>query len=144
MPYTILDVHRAMVLAATWHENQMYGEMNYMYHIMGVHDKVVEVYGKKCYLERIVALLHDILEDTDYSEDQLYEDFGAEAGNAVVAMTKRPGEDYFEYIPRVKGNSVARRVKKCDSFKNLEQSFKEQRHKGIIKYTTVLQMLEAD
>lgn len=144
MTYTALDVLRAWETAKLWHKGQMYGDVDYMFHITAVHDKVVEVYGHQAYLERVVAMLHDIIEDTLYTEAQLYEDFGGEAFEAVYAMTKRPGEDYFDYIPRVKVNPIAVKVKKCDSFCNLTQSFKEQRHKGIIKYTTVLQLLEAD
>lgn len=144
MKYTAQDVLRAHQTAVQWHAGQMYGDEEYMYHITGVHDKVIEVYGHGAYLERVVAMLHDIIEDTAYTQLALYTDFGVEVGDAVMAMTKRTDEDYFDYIPRVKANKIAKRVKKCDSFKNLEQSFKEQRHKGIIKYTTVLQMLEAD
>jgi (p)ppGpp synthase/HD superfamily hydrolase len=144
MIYTALLVLKARIRAVQLHAGQRYGDKGYMYHVDAVADRVAEVYGTDAFLERIVAYLHDTVEDTPYTLEELAEEFGMEAANAVDAMTKRDGEDYFDYIPRVKGNSIAKRVKKCDSFENLKQSFAEQRHKGIIKYTTVLQMLEAD
>jgi len=136
--------YKAMVVAKHWHRLQMYGDQPYMYHVMQVHDLVVEVYGVEAYELRAIALLHDIIEDTPYPVSDLYMSFGTEIGNAVLAMSKREGEDYFEYIARVKANPLARKVKRCDSMCNLTQSFKEQRHKGIVKYTTVLQLLEVD
>lgn len=131
-------------LARVWHGDQMYGNQPYVCHLIAVEYAVMERYGEGAYEERIIAVLHDILEDTEYPIEEMYVTFGPDITLAVEAMTKRKGEDYFDYIARVKGNALARRVKLCDSFCNLKQSFKEGRHKGIIKYTTVLQLLEAD
>lgn len=132
----------AIGAATVWHKDQKYGAQPYMVHLMEVANAVLQRYGNEAYIERIVAVLHDIVEDTDYLD--LYIDFGTEIGDAVMAMTKRQGEDYFEYIERVKQNPIARRVKLCDSFSNLKHSFVEGNHKRIMKYTTVLQLLEAD
>ncbi len=62
----------------------------------------------------LVALLHDLIEDTDVSIDFLREEFSAEVCNAVELLTRKSGEDYFDYIRRVGKNSLARRVKLAD------------------------------
>jgi guanosine-3',5'-bis(diphosphate) 3'-pyrophosphohydrolase len=70
---------------------------------------------------RIVALLHDVLEDSmKYNAEALYGLFGAEIGLAVEVLTKDKGETYKEYIRRVAGNRLAREVKIADIMSNLE------------------------
>jgi len=63
---------------------------------------------------RIVALLHDIVEDTECSLGCVYEAFGTEIGDAVDAITKREGESYLTYLHRVRSNELAREVKYAD------------------------------
>lgn len=135
---------KSVDVATLWHGDQKYGKNPYIYHLWEVHDAVVDRYGREAYVERIVAMLHDVLEDTDYTFGALYVDFGHTIAEAVVAMTKDDQDDYFEYIERVRLNPAARKVKLCDSFSNLKHSFKAGSHKRIVKYTTVLQLLEAD
>lgn len=73
---------------------------------------------------RIVALLHDSLEDCDdptiVSMPLLIDTFGAQIAASVSAITKRPGEDYAQsYLPRVLADPVAARVKYADVRHNL-------------------------
>lgn len=68
-----------------------------------------------------VALLHDILEDTACSADQLKSyGFGDVVVNAVVALTKKDDEDYFRYIARVAENEIAKKVKIADLLHNTD------------------------
>ena len=69
--------------------------------------------------EKIVALLHDTLEDTSLTKNDL-EAFGFEANivEAVVAITRLKDEDYFEFIRRVKNNPLAKKVKIADLLHN--------------------------
>lgn len=124
-----------------FHDGQKYAGQDYTYHLFDVESTVIKRHGYEAYELRIVALLHDILEDTTYDPLDLHKEFGETICNAVLAMTKGFGEDYFSYIERVKSNDLARKVKLCDSFCNLKHSFMEQNQKRIIKYTTVLQLL---
>lgn len=63
----------------------------------------------------IVALLHDTIEDTDITEEYLRKQgFKPEIIDAVVLLTRKKDENYFDYINRVKGNSIAREVKIAD------------------------------
>lgn len=62
-----------------------------------------------------IALLHDVVEDTDTSWHDL-EEIGCtiRVVNAVKALTKLPGQTYDEYKDVVFANQDAMRVKLCD------------------------------
>ena len=47
---------------------------------------------------KVVALLHDVLEDTDVTEAELRAIFGDTITDAVVTMTHKDGEPYMSYI----------------------------------------------
>ena len=70
--------------------------------------------------EKIVAWLHDTIEDTDIAEADLRPVFGDEITDAVVALTKTEGEDYFDYISRVIKNPLSARVKIADLTHNMK------------------------
>lgn len=97
----------ALRTAIEWHrEQEDMGGYDYLFHLMEV--------ANNCETDqqRAVAFLHDILEDTDLKEDELRTIVPAIIADAVVAMTRREGEDYLtEYIPRLAQNPLARYVK---------------------------------
>lgn len=65
--------------------------------------------------ERMVALLHDVVEDTPVTLDWLTrEGFPERVVRAVEALTKRAGEDYAAFIERVAKDRLATRVKLLD------------------------------
>ena len=67
-----------------------------------------------------IALLHDILEDCpEWTEKRLRGAFNARICDAVVALTKVPGEAYQEYLLRVAANPDARAVKIADLEDNM-------------------------
>lgn len=139
--YALLELATNFAIEA--HGDQKYGDKPYLYHLSQVENNVIRVLGVDAFKERIVAVLHDVIEDTNVTRWAVKEKFGTEVSDAVLAMSKIDGEDYYDYISRCRANPVALLVKKCDTMANLTQSFTEQRHKGIIKYTTQLQLLEA-
>lgn len=98
--------------------------------------------------EKIVAYLHDIVEDTDITIENIYEEFGEEIGNAVKAITKSGELDYTEYIEGIKANELARAVKIADLKHNMDLSrLKEVREKDVKrvkKYRKVLGVLEGE
>lgn len=65
-------------------------------------------------IDRIVAILHDVVEDTNTSIEKIRNIFGDEVAAAVDAITRRPGEDPAEYYGRVRSNEAALRVKHLD------------------------------
>ena len=71
--------------------------------------------------ERIAGVLHDVVEDTDVTLDQLTrEGFSAEIVAAVEALTKRPGESRHDAALRAAANRIARRVKLADNADNMD------------------------
>lgn len=74
-------------------------------------------------IEKAVAYLHDVVEDTDITFDDLRnEKFPLTVINAVDAITKRKGETYDDYIARVAENKIARIVKIADMTHNSDIS----------------------
>jgi len=71
--------------------------------------------------EMIIAVLHDVVEDSHWTiEDLRKEGFPEEVLHAVDRLTRREGEDYFDFIKRVKGNSLARKIKLADLEDNMD------------------------
>ena len=57
--------------------------------------------------EMAVALLHDVIEDSDYTEKDLLNcGIPSEVVNAVLCLTKEEGEDYEMFIKRVLSNRL--------------------------------------
>ena len=72
---------------------------------------------------KIVAVLHDVVEDTDCSLDDLRgEGFSAEVLEAVDALTKKNDDEYEEYVDSIEANPIARRVKLADLRDNMDIS----------------------
>ncbi len=70
--------------------------------------------------EKIVGVLHDVVEDSDFTLLQLKElGFPEEIINAIDAITKRPKEDYQVYLQRVISNPLAVKVKIADMKDNM-------------------------
>jgi GTP diphosphokinase / guanosine-3',5'-bis(diphosphate) 3'-diphosphatase len=71
--------------------------------------------------ERIVAVLHDVVEDTAVTLEQLAaEGFGHAVVAAVEALTKRPGESRIDAARRAAANPLALRVKLADNAENMD------------------------
>lgn len=72
--------------------------------------------------EKAVAWLHDVVEDTPVTLDDLREIFPEEIVEAVDAITKRLLESYSEYLCRVASNDIAYKVKLADMENNSDIS----------------------
>lgn len=71
--------------------------------------------------EKIVGILHDVVEDSNWTLEQLSaEGFPHEIVEAVDALTRREGETYEESIRRVEANPLAIRVKLLDLTDNMD------------------------
>lgn len=65
--------------------------------------------------EKAVAYLHDVIEDTELTLEDLHEyEFSKEVIEAVDIITKKKGEDCRNYLNSVKKNKLARAVKLAD------------------------------
>jgi guanosine-3',5'-bis(diphosphate) 3'-pyrophosphohydrolase len=73
--------------------------------------------------ERMAAALHDVVEDSDVTLEQLTrEGFPPEVVEAVDALTKRPGETRIQAAHWAAAHPVARIVKLADNAENLDIS----------------------
>jgi (p)ppGpp synthase/HD superfamily hydrolase len=96
------------------------GVTAYFRHPVDVRNRIVEKYGPFAEEKIAVAYLHDVIEDTEYTAEDLLElGFSEEIVDAVVALTKVEGETYAEFVLRAKENEIARAVKIQDIFANL-------------------------
>lgn len=66
------------------------------------------------------ALLHDTVEDTKVTPEDLEERFPKEVTDAVRLLTHNPRQSYLDYVRSIRksGNSVALMVKFCDLIHN--------------------------
>lgn len=73
--------------------------------------------------DKVVALLHDVIEDCGLSVDApMFEELSMAERDALDAISKRDGEDYADYLRRVAANPIARRVKIADIEDNMDLS----------------------
>ena len=71
--------------------------------------------------EKIIALLHDVIEDTDVTAEYLLsEGFPHNIVDGVLALTKHPGESYEEFVARAALHPLGRVVKIRDIEDNLD------------------------
>jgi len=71
--------------------------------------------------EKIVGVLHDVVEDTPWTLEQLTEEgFSKEVIDGIDAMTRRDNESYDDYLLRVQVNPLATRVKLNDLTDNMD------------------------
>ena len=69
---------------------------------------------------QITALFHDLLEDTDATEEEILKYGNQEILEAVNLLTKKKGYDMSEYISAIKRNPIAFAVKVADRLHNLQ------------------------
>lgn len=106
----------ALELAVEKHKNQTDKAGNpYILHPLHVMENVNSKDGK------IVAILHDIIEDTDITEDYLLKiGLSKRIIDAVVALTRSEDMDYQEYIKNLSSNPLAKEVKLADLEHNMD------------------------
>lgn len=106
----------ALELAVEKHKNQTDKAGNpYILHPLHVMENVNSKEGK------IVAILHDIIEDTDVTEDYLLKiGLSKCIVDAVVALTRSEDIDYQEYIKNLGSNPLAKEVKLADLEHNMD------------------------
>jgi len=110
------DLDKAILIAVQAHYGQKdrYGQP-YMLHPLRVMMSV------KSEDEKTVAILHDVVEDSDLTlEDLKNEGFSDEIIRAVDCLTKREGEPYEAHVERARQNRLALPVKIADLEDNMD------------------------
>ena len=133
-------VKQARTFAATMHMGQRYGDDPYMVHLDAVADKFNAERDPLC---KIVAYLHDVLEDTECCLGDLTFYFGTEVAKAVSLVTRDPqsSKTYFEFVRSIceSGNETAIRVKMADNECNLSATGKPELNGRYIKSFSMLE-----
>jgi (p)ppGpp synthase/HD superfamily hydrolase len=110
-----MNLDRALEIAARAHAGQTdKAGAPYILHPLRV---MMRMRGRD---EQVTAVLHDVVEDSEWSLDDLRAaGFSDRVVQAVDALTKREGEGYDAYLGRVQQNFVAVRVKLGDLQDNM-------------------------
>lgn len=115
MDYNI-QITQAIELAIHYHNKQVdKGGAPYILHPLWVMSNVT---GFKC---KVAAVLHDIIEDTECTEEDLrHYKIDEEVIEAVLVLSKLKNEKYMDYIERVSQNKIVRKVKMVDLQHNMD------------------------
>jgi len=95
----------------------------------------------------VVALLHDVVEDTDYTLDDLAAmGFSRNVIEALNLMTHRKGVPYMDYVAKIKDNPIARAVKLADLAHNSDltrlDTVDEKARARVEKYAQAIRLLK--
>lgn len=69
-----------------------------------------------------VALLHDVVEDTPITIEELEQEFPKQVTDSLRLLTHKEGTDYFDYVRAIKENPIAVKVKLADLAHNLDET----------------------
>lgn len=137
-------LNKAIEIATKAHENQKdKAGVDYIYHPL----RVSEMCEKMD--EKIVAVLHDTIEDTYVTADFLANlGFPRYIIEAVLSVTRRNDENYQDFIERCKNNPIGKIVKVNDLKDNLDltrlKRISEKDVNRINKYLHALDILNAE
>ena len=101
---------KAMKLCFEAHKDQLdKSGMPYVFHPFHVAEQMTDE------VTTIVALLHDVVEDTDYKLDDIAAmGFGQDVVDALALMTHDKNVPYLDYVAKIKDNPIAKAVKLAD------------------------------
>lgn len=137
----IPTIEDAIVLAARVYQGKVDKEgQPYIFHVLRV------MLRFDTPVERIVAVLHHMVEDTDIMLDNLRtKAYSEEILQALDCLTRRKDEPYEQFIERVKENPIAQRVKIADLEDNADlrrfPAFAQENLERVKKYQNVLLQL---
>ncbi len=115
MEYELSDVVRASEFSRQAHAGQFdKAGVEYFKHPNAVANRLDTNF------EKIVALLHDVVEDTDCTLEYIGLKFGQEVARVVGILTHKKGEPFQDYIARVAKDRTATRVKLADLNHNMD------------------------
>ena len=143
MLYTPLTC-KAMQIAYSAHHGQFdKGGLPYIFHPYHLAHQMEDE------ISCCAALLHDVVEDTDITMEELAEQFPEEVIQVLKLLTHEPDVPYFDYVRRIKTNPIAVKIKLADIAHNSDQSrcpnlTESQRAYFRSKYETAKSILTAD
>lgn len=131
-------IEKAKQFAMKWHADQKYGDQPYAYHLHQV-ALLLDAYGETA---QVIAWLHDVVEDTSVSIDDLRHEFGAYIASCVSICTDEPGATRkerkaktYRKMADVEGElELALLVKAADRLANMKSCIKNNHHKLLETY----------
>ena len=116
MVYTELT-NKAMKIAYRAHHGQVdYNGIPYIYHPIHLAEEMEDE------ISCCAALLHDVVEDTEVTMEELTKEFPADIIEILKLLTHEEGVDYFDYVRAIRGNPIAVKIKLADIAHNSDQS----------------------
>ncbi len=116
MVYTPLT-NKALVFAYNAHHGQLdYNGIPYIFHPLHLAEQMDDE------ISCCAALLHDVVEDTAVTIEELAQEFPHEVVEVVALLTHREDTDYFSYLLPIKAHPIAKKVKLADIAHNSDQS----------------------
>lgn len=116
MVYTELT-NKAMRFAYAAHHGQLdYNGIPYIFHPLHLAEQMDDE------VSCCAALLHDVVEDTPVTFEELSREFPNEVTEVVGLLTHDASDDYFTYLAQIKRNPIAKKVKLADIAHNSDQS----------------------
>ena len=116
MVYTELT-NKAMKIAYSAHQGQVdYNGIPYIFHPIHLAEAMEDE------ISCCAALLHDVVEDTDVTMEELAREFPSEVIEVLNLLTHDESVDYFDYVRAIKANPIAVKVKLADLAHNSDQS----------------------
>lgn len=114
-----INLELALRFAKAKHQGQKrIGGGDYITHPIAVCEIVKSQGFDESY--QITALFHDLLEDTDATEEEILKYGGPQVLESVKLLTKEKGYNMAEYISGIKKNPMAFAVKAADRLHNLQ------------------------
>lgn len=122
------NIEKARQFALERHKGQTYGDEPYSVHLNAVVSNVerysheLEDYFWDGVYEGciVIAWLHDTLEDTNTTLEELEKEFGSDIANYVSILSHRQGENYSDYIERILEDDVCSIIKHADLSANID------------------------
>ncbi|MBY0206572.1 HD domain-containing protein [Paenibacillus cucumis Kampfer et al. 2016] len=140
----ILDIESAISLALQAHKGQLdKGGQPYILHPLAVMNRVESME------EKIVAVLHDAIEDSEVTIEELRGlGFSEEILTAIQLLTRSTEDSYEEFIEKTTTNRTARNVKIADIKENMNISRiknpTQEDYNRLDKYRKALERLERE
>ena len=140
MIYTDLT-KKALKISFNAHKDQLdKSGMPYVYHPFHLAEQMDDEYST------CVALLHDVVEDTNITLDDLSRFFPKEVIDAIALMTHDDSVPYLDYVKKIKTNPIASKVKLADLRHNSDltrlDKIDDKAIERVEKYKKAIRILE--
>ena len=128
---SIGKIQEAREFAIKAHGSQTYGDKPYEVHLDDVSHTIIKfcrtdesISAEQFELLLVCSLLHDVLEDTEATREELESRFGKEISDLIYCVSDEPGKNRKERkaktYPKIASNNLAIALKLADRIANVE------------------------